>query len=47
MDILLDTHIVWWFLNGSEKLPATAGDIICNPENDIYVSIASIWEVAI
>jgi PIN domain nuclease of toxin-antitoxin system len=47
MDILLDTHIVWWFLNGSEKLPATAGDIICNPENDIYVSIASVWEAAI
>jgi PIN domain nuclease of toxin-antitoxin system len=47
MDILLDTHALWWFLNGSDKMPDTIKGIILNHENTVYISIASIWEVAI
>jgi len=47
VDILLDTHAVLWFLEGNEKMPYTARDTICNAENNIYVSIVSLWEVAI
>ena len=47
MDILLDTHAAWWFLNGNEKMPQDTRETIINSENTIYVSIASIWEVAI
>jgi len=47
MEILLDTCFVLWFLNGDEKMPASARTIILNSENTIYVSIATIWEVAI
>ena len=47
MDILLDTHALWWFLNGSDKMPDTVKGAILNPENTIYVSIASVWEAAI
>ena len=47
MDILLDTHALWWFLNGSDKMPDTVKEAILNPENTIYVSIASVWEAAI
>ena len=47
MDILLDTHALWWFLNGSDKMPDATKETILNPENTIYVSIATIWEVAI
>ena len=47
MDILLDTHALWWFLSGTEKMPDTARETILNPGNTIYVSIASVWEVAI
>jgi len=47
MDIVLDTHVVWWFLNGNEKTPKTVRETILNAENTIYVSIATIWEVAI
>lgn len=47
MDILLDTCAVLWFLNGDEKMPVSARDIILNAENTIYVSIATVWEVAI
>jgi len=47
MDILLDTCSVLWFLNGDEKMPVSARDIILNAENTICVSIATLWEVAI
>ena len=47
MDILLDTHALLWFLKGDGKMPHKTRDIICKPENEKYVSVASLWEVAI
>jgi len=47
MNILLDTHVLWWFLRGNEKIPTTTRDTIFDSQNIIYISIASIWEVAI
>jgi len=47
MDILLDTHAVLWFLKGDEKMPKTTVGMVNAPDNRKYVSIASIWEVAI
>jgi len=47
MDILLDSCSVLWFLNGDEKMPSSARDVILDTENTIYVSIATLWEVAI
>jgi PIN domain nuclease of toxin-antitoxin system len=39
MDYLLDTHILLWFINGEEL----DWDLI----NKIFLSIASLWEIAI
>lgn len=47
MNILLDTHILLWTLTGSVKLPQQARDIVSDSNNNIYYSIASIWEVEI
>ena len=47
MNILLDTHTILWFLNGDEKLPKTTREIIYNAEYTKYVSIASLWEIAL
>ena len=47
MDILLDTHAVLWFLKGDEKMPKATRGMVNDPVNKKYVSIASIWEVAI
>lgn len=47
MRVLLDTHAIIWFTDGDARLPDTAIEIIKDPGNDIYVSIASIWEIAI
>jgi len=47
MNYLLDTHILLWALSGSDKLPEEAVQIILNPKNTIYYSIASLWEISI
>ncbi len=47
MRLLLDTQIVLWALTGSRRLGAVAKDLISDPENEIYVSAASIWEITI
>lgn len=46
MRLLLDTHIVLWALAGSPRLSKLAEELIRDPANDIYVSTASIWEIA-
>jgi PIN domain nuclease of toxin-antitoxin system len=47
MDILLDTCSALWYFNGDESMPKSTREIILNPESMIYVSIATVWEVAI
>ena len=44
MRLLLDTHIFLWFVSGSSKLPAGMREGISNPENEVYLSVVSIWE---
>jgi PIN domain nuclease of toxin-antitoxin system len=45
--LLLDTHIVLWALAGSPRLPSLAEGLIRDPANDVFVSTATIWEIAI
>jgi PIN domain nuclease of toxin-antitoxin system len=46
MRLLLDTHVFLWAVAGSPKLkPATRG--LIESADEVYVSAASIWEVAI
>lgn len=47
MKFLLDTHIALWWLTGSEKLPAGVVTFLEKRDNELFVSVASIWEVAI
>ena len=47
MKLLLDTHIFLWFISGDARLSVSLRQIIRNPENDVYLSIVSIWEVII
>ena len=47
MRYLLDTHAVVWHFNDSTKLSPKVAEIICNPENSIYISSVSLWEIAI
>ncbi len=45
MKLLLDTHILLWVLSDHVRLPEKARKLIENDENEIYYSIASIWEL--
>jgi PIN domain nuclease of toxin-antitoxin system len=47
MKILLDTHALWWFLAGDEKMSQRAINTISDEKNTKFVSIASLWEVAL
>ena len=45
MKLLLDTHILLWTLSNHERLSEKARKLIENPDNEIYYSVASIWEI--
>ena len=47
MRVLLDTQIVLWWMTDDKQLTQRAESTISNPDNEIYVSAASIWEIAI
>ena len=47
MRVLLDTHTFLWFLLEDPHLSTTANDLIIDPTNDIEVSPATYWEIAI
>lgn len=47
MKLLLDTHSFLWFISGDDRLPATTRDLIRAPEQDVWLSVASIWEIVV
>jgi PIN domain nuclease of toxin-antitoxin system len=44
--MLLDTHTLLWFLDNDDRLPAFTKQQIETAET-VFVSIASLWEIAI
>jgi PIN domain nuclease of toxin-antitoxin system len=47
MRVLIDTHIFIWYIQNSERLPSSIATYINDGRNDILLSIASVWEMAI
>lgn len=47
MRILIDTHVLIWHLEDDKRLSAKHGDLIEDSDNSIFVSVASLWEIAI
>jgi PIN domain nuclease of toxin-antitoxin system len=47
MSLLLDTHILLWWLSDEPLLPAAAREAISSPDNEVMVSAAAVWEIAI
>ena len=45
MRLLLDTHLVLWWLENSKALGAMARSLIADPGNTIFVSAVTHWEV--
>ncbi|MFQ5773568.1 MAG: type II toxin-antitoxin system VapC family toxin [Kiloniellaceae bacterium] len=47
MNLLLDTHVLVWWFQANPRLGPKAGTCIADPENFVWVSAASVWEIAI
>lgn len=47
MNLLLDTHVALWAITDSPKLPKKAREMIESPRSTVWVSAASVWEIAI
>jgi len=47
MKILVDTHALLWLITGNERLSKTAKKIFLDPENYLFISAASLWEICI
>jgi PIN domain nuclease of toxin-antitoxin system len=47
MRYLLDTHVVLWMLDDAPQLGHRLREQITDPANDVYVSVVSIWEMAV
>ena len=47
MRLLLDTHFLVWTALGSDRISSAAYALIGDPNNDLFFSVASIWEIAI
>jgi PIN domain nuclease of toxin-antitoxin system len=45
MNLLLDTHVLIWLVEGSENLSQLAKQAIEDEQNSLYLSIASLWEM--
>jgi PIN domain nuclease of toxin-antitoxin system len=45
--LLLDTHAFLWWVDGAPGLGRRARAAVSNPDNEVFVSIASCWELAI
>lgn len=47
MQLLLDTHALIWWLSNDSTLSVEVRNAIANPDNIVFVSAASAWEIAI
>jgi PIN domain nuclease of toxin-antitoxin system len=45
--LLLDTHIALWAVAEPARLPASARALIDDPENQLWYSVISLWEIGV
>lgn len=47
MNLLIDTHILIWYIAGNSSLNPAMTDLLEATENNLSISVASLWEIAI
>lgn len=47
MNLLIDTHILIWYIAGNLRLNPAMTDLLEVTENNLSISVASLWEIAI
>lgn len=43
----MDTHIALWAITDNSKLLQQARELILSPKTTVWVSVASLWEIAV
>lgn len=46
MRLVVDTHILLWLLTG-DRVEPRALEVLADPQSQVFVSVASLWEIAI
>lgn len=47
MKVLLDTHMLLWWLSDDRRLPAPIADVLADGSVEVAVSAATVWEIGI
>ncbi len=47
MKVLLDTHVFLWWITDDPRISPKVSTIMVDGDNDLFLSAASIWEIAI
>ena len=47
MNLLLDTHVLLWWLDDPNMISESGRTAIGDPENSVFVSAATVWEIVI
>lgn len=47
MKFLIDTHVFIWFMEGNPSFSPIAKSLMLDKTNEIFISIASLWEISI
>lgn len=47
MNLLLDTHVLLWWIDGSKRLGKRAKAAMVRPNASLWISAASVWELSI
>lgn len=47
MRLLLDTNAFLWALDDTSRLTAATRDLLADEQNELFVSMASLWEIGI
>jgi PIN domain nuclease of toxin-antitoxin system len=47
VNFLLDTQVALWAITDSPKLPKKARELIESPKSSVWISAATVWEIAI
>lgn len=47
MNLLLDTHVFLWYISSDPRLPNHLVEIIRDSENQVFLSVVSVWECII
>lgn len=47
MNLLLDTHVFLWFIDGDKRLKHAWVERIRDPDNTVFLSVVSLWEAIV